>query len=224
MSIITSISTILFHNINPSKSVAVVLGNLFLGLGVAGMLLSGLGNDPSTAMNMAISDGFGMGLGTYQLLFNLAVFITQIFFGRKYIGIGTIINMVCIGYIVQYSSPIIDSIFGNAYGASFLYQLYYMFLSLLVLSFGISMYQLSNQGVAPYDYISLALTDKFKKPYFLMRIGTDFSCILVILSAFLVSFIDSSQLHLGVSTLVAAFCFGPFISMFNKLNCKWIKQ
>ena len=81
-----------------------VLGNVFIGIGAAGLRLSLMGNDPFTGMNMAISGGLGVGLGTYHLLVNCVLMIIQLIWGRKYIGFGTLVNMCLDGYIIEYYS------------------------------------------------------------------------------------------------------------------------
>ena len=65
------------HFITPltsRKLSAAILGNVIIGIGVAGLRYSTLGNDPYSASTMAISDGLGMGLGNYQALLNLILF------------------------------------------------------------------------------------------------------------------------------------------------------
>ena len=45
-------------------------------------------------MNWTISEKLGILFGTWQLLLNAFLFIIVILFGRKYIGFGTVANMV----------------------------------------------------------------------------------------------------------------------------------
>ena len=53
-------------NLTGKKIAGVILGNLILGIGVALLKVSQMGNDPYSACNMAISDVIGMWLGTYH--------------------------------------------------------------------------------------------------------------------------------------------------------------
>ena len=48
------------YNLTFRKALAVVLGNLILGFGCALLAYSLMGNEPYTAMNMAMSGGFHM--------------------------------------------------------------------------------------------------------------------------------------------------------------------
>ena len=74
-------------------------------------------------------------------------------------------------------------------------------------SLGVSMYQLPDQGVAPYDSMSLIMTERLKKvPYFWNRVATDALCALI---CWLAGGI------VGLGTLVSAFGLGPFVQFFD---------
>ena len=77
----------------------------------------------------------------------------------------------------------------------------------IVTSFGVSLYQTPNAGVAPYDSISL-ITAKSRPliPYFWHRIATDAVCAVI---CFLAGGI------IGLGTLVSAFGLGPIVHFFN---------
>ena len=79
-----------------------LLGNVFAGMGIAIFKLAGLGNDPYSGMTMALSACVGMGYANFQVLFNLALFVVQLIFGRKLIGIGTVEKSCFLGFFVTY--------------------------------------------------------------------------------------------------------------------------
>ncbi|MNW66270.1 hypothetical protein D3C74_447240 [compost metagenome] len=82
-----------------------------------------------------------------------------------------------------------------------------MAIGVVVCSFGISLYQTSQVGVAPYDSLSLIMKNKFPKvSYFWHRMFTD------ALSA-LVCFLAGGIIGLG--TLVTVFGLGPIIHFFD---------
>ena len=211
-------------NLNNRKITAVLLGNIIAGIGIAILRFSLMGNDPYSAMNMALSDGFSMGLGTFQLLLNLLFLIIQLLFGRDYIGFGTIINMCFLGYIVQYSGIAINGIFGSMENCLLIERVLVMLLSLVVLGFGLSMYQVADLGVAPFDYLSLGLAKRTKRPYFLFRVLTDAGCIIVILIAFFCGLFPFCESHIGIGTVACAFCLGPIVNVFMKVNRGWITK
>jgi len=205
------------------KAVAVVLGNIICGLGIAVLRFSLMGNDPYTASTLAISDGLHVGLGNYQLALNIVLLIVQLIWGKKHLGFGTIVNMCFLGYIVQFFSFVIECICNPLGGKSAIIKLLVMLLSFIILTYGLSMYQVADLGVSPYDYLSLGMTDKWQKPYFLNRVITDIVCVLIIVLAVFGGLIGWENSHLGIGTVLAAFCLGPFINFFNKYNEKWIR-
>ncbi len=222
MNIFEKIHNSLIKSVTPRKATAVILGNLIIGIGAAGLRLSLMGNDPYTASNMALSEGFHIGLGNYQLIVNALLLVIQLIWGRKYIGFGTIVNMCFLGYVVQYATVLLNFLIGDGTGKSFLYQLVYMMISLLVLSFGLSMYQVADLGVSPYDYLALGMTEHFRLPYFVNRVITDVLCVLLIVGAVAIGFVSWKNSHLGIGTVLVAFCLGPFVNMFNKYNKSWV--
>lgn len=198
------------------------MGNLILGVGAALLSYSLMGNEPYTAMNMAISGGLGMGLGNYQLIVNIVLLIAQLIWGRNYIGFGSIVNMFFLGYIIQFSKYALHMMFGASDGYPVMIRLVIMVLSFIFMTYGLSMYQTASLGVAPYDYVALGLKDHTPLPFFTTRMIGDCCCVLVIVIAVLGGLITWQMSNLGVGTIVGAFCFGPLINFFNKYNCKWI--
>ncbi len=209
-------------NVTKNKLIAVILGNLILGIGVALLRFSQMGNDPFCASTMAISEGLGMGLGTYQLILNVVLFVFQLIWGRSYIGLGTIINLFLLGYIVQFGTWVLDGIFGADLVLSLPLQLIIMVVSLVILTFGLAMYQVASLGVAPYDFLALGLAEHLPVPYFALRVGTDAVCVLVILVAVGTGFIGWGNAHLGIGTVITAFFLGPLVAYFSKIHEKWV--
>lgn len=193
-----------------------VIGNFILGIGIAVLRVSNMGNDPYTAMNMAISDLLPIGLGTYQVIFNCSIIAIQLKFGKNYFGIGTVINMFLLGYIVEYSIPVIEFLIGAEGSHGLVGKLLIMFFAVLIISLGIAIYQETNAGVSPYDYLSLGMTDRGKLPYFANRMITDGLCVIVALLPWAFGALLFSECHIGVGTIVSAFCFGPFVDMFSR--------
>lgn len=209
-------------NVTKRKLIAVILGNLIMGIGVAILRFSQMGNDPFCASTMAISEGLGIGLGTYQMLLNLVLFIFPLLWGRSYIGIGTLINLFFVGYIVQFSTWGLNMVFGAQPVFSLPQKLLIMAVALVIVTFGLAMYQVASLGVAPYDFLALGLAEKLPVPYFVLRVGTDAVCVIVILVAVGTGFIGWDASHLGAGTVITAFFLGPLVAFFSKLNEKWV--
>ena len=194
-----------FKRVGSKRLVIMFIGSVVLGIGVSIFKLSGWGNDPFSGMIMALSDQVGIQYGTFLILFNLPLFMIEYFFGKKLIGIGTLINMFLVGYFVSF----FYHIWLNYIGVPELVwqKLLTVCLGVIVCSLGVSLYQTPNVGVAPYDSLSLILKERFPKiPYFWLRMSNDGFCAVV---CYLTGGI------VGLGTLVSAFGLGPIIHFFN---------
>lgn len=181
------------------------VGLIIMGLGIALFKISLMGNDPSTAMVMAIGDRIGIEFSVVLIVANAIWFVAEIIFGRRYIGIGTFANWFGVGTIAAFW---IDAISGMlTVPQDLVPRILIMFVGVLILSLAASMYQTSNLGIAPYDVLSIILADKFPVPYFWCRILTDSVCAI---AAFLFGGL------IGLGTLFCALGLGPFITFFDR--------
>lgn len=181
-------------------------GIVLMSLGIALFKLSLMGNDPSSAMVMAVGDAVGLGFAPMLFIMNCLWFVSEFFFGRRLIGVGTFVNWFGVGTIASAFVRLISGCF--TLPTAFFPRLLVMLCGVLVLSLACSMYQTADLGIAPYDALSLVMSEKLKKvPYFWCRICTDAVCTLI---AFLLGGI------VGIGTLVCALGLGPFISFFDR--------
>lgn len=96
------------------RVVGMVAGIVIIALGIALFKQSHLGNDSISALNMRLAELLGISLGTQNLCTNILFFLLEFWFGRKYIGLGTFVNGICIGYIVTAFYDPIHAHFGDA--------------------------------------------------------------------------------------------------------------
>ena len=82
------------------RIVGMVVGIVIIGLGIALFKQSHLGNDSISALNMRLAEMLGISLGVQNLCTNILFFAVQFWFGRKYIGLGTFVNGIGVGFII----------------------------------------------------------------------------------------------------------------------------
>ncbi|MNM37766.1 hypothetical protein D3C81_485100 [compost metagenome] len=193
------------HSIEKRRLFIMVIGNVFLGMGISIFKLSGMGNDPFSGMVMALAERIGMTYANFLILLNLALFVIEFITGRKFIGAGTFVNAILLGYIATFFHSTWLSLFGEP---QLIWQrVVIVAIGVVVCSFGVSLYQTSDVGVAPYDSLSLIMRDNFPKvSYFWHRMFTDALCALI---CFLAGGI------IGLGTLVSALGLGPIIHFFD---------
>lgn len=126
------------------------------------------------------------------------------FFNRRMIGLGTIINLFLLGYVVEYTDVLLDRIFPSP---SVFLRVLLMILALVLASLAASLYFVADMGVSAYDWIALTISGKKGWAFRLVRITTDFICVLIggLLGA-----------TVGAGTVLTAFCMGPVIQFFNE--------
>lgn len=197
-----------FKRIGWKRILMTIIGNIFIGLGIGIFRYAAMGNDPYTAMNLSLSVCVGMDYPVFQILFNLVAFVIQLLWGRELIGIGTIVNACFLGYIVEF---FYQNLLRLPVGPMVFWQsILVVLVGVVICSFGLSLYQTSDVGVAPYDALSLITHKRLPKiPYFWHRMFDD------ALAAF-ISFVATGFTNIGLGSLVSAFGLGPFIHFFNK--------
>ena len=77
-------------------------GVVLMGISLSFLLNAGYGTDTCSFMNASISARLGVSLGPVMVVSNVLLFIPQLIWGRKFIGIGTLCNMFLIGYITDF--------------------------------------------------------------------------------------------------------------------------
>ena len=186
------------------RVLGMVICIVIISLGIAIFKQSHLGNDSITALNIRLSELLGISLGVQNICTNLVFLVVEFIWGRKYIGLGTLVNGLGCGFIITFFYDIIAGWFGPAEQLPI--QLLWVVIAVPVTAFGCSLYQTADLGVAPYDSLALALQDHLHKPYFGCRVFTDALCAAI---TFLLGGL------VGIGTLVCAFGLGPFIQFFN---------
>lgn len=194
-----------FKRVGWKRLIVMVIGNVFLGMGISIFKFAGLGNDPYSGMVMALADLAGMQYANLLIIINVFIFILEFAFGRSFVGAGTLANALFLGYITTFFYNLWTHFF--ALPQNLALQIPIMLLGTVAAGFGVSMYQTPNVGASPYDSLSLIMTKRLPKiSYFWNRIFTDAICALVCFFAGGI---------VGLGTLVSAFGLGPVIDFFN---------
>ncbi len=182
-----------------------IIGNVFLGIGVGLFKLSAMGNDPYNGMNMALAEITGIPYPVLQIIVNAGLFLIQVLLNRHLVGFGTVINACFLGYMATFVYNTTGGIFG--FPTTFGSRLFAVLLGVVISSFGLSLYQNADVGVSPYDAVVLILDQRLKRvSFFWCRMMIDGACALI-------CFLSGGIVGLGM--LVAVFGLGPCIQFFN---------
>lgn len=191
---------------------ALTLSLVVIGACVAVFKTVGFGTDPCSTFTLGVSAHTGVSFGTCQLLFNLLMFIPVFRYDVSRIGIGTIGNMVGIGYIADLCMELMRPLI-PAEGLSMTVRVVMFALSMAGFLIAAAFYMVVDLGVAPYDAIPQLIAARAKRwSYRRVRMLWDIS----VLSA---GFLLGSTV--GMTTVITGFCLGPVIVFFSDRVSGW---
>ena len=181
-----------------------VAGVTLSGISVGMFNTSAFGMDPFQVLAHGIWGLTNITFGTFYMIMNLIMLIGVFLVDRTKIGLGTFVNIFLLGYAVELSSWFFSTYLPHD---TYLSRGILLMAGLVILSFGSSLYFVSNMGVSTYDAVALILSERTKGPFALIRIGCDLFCSI---TGWLLGAV------LGIGTVMSAFCMGPLISFFNR--------
>lgn len=192
-----------------------LIGVIITAVSVGAFKFAAFGVDPFQSFMSGIDALIPIDFGTLYVIVNTMLLLFALIFDRHYIGAATFINLLLLGYIVEFSHNFLVSTF--LYPTITVRAISFL-LGFLFLCLGSSLYITADLGVSTYDAIALVCTNKWKLGKFRnMRICTDTVCILLGTAMYLVSGGSLIQVtsFVGVGTIATAFCMGPMIDFFN---------
>lgn len=164
------------------KRMAIMLPSVFLmGFSLSFLIEVGWGTDPASYFLLHFSKLINLSFGNTQVIVYSTMFVLVFIFGPKYIGFGTLANMLFIGYISDFFRFVWNKIgFTNAIQTNFSIQLFTFILALIVFVISAAFYINSKTGVAPYDALPQIISDALPKiPFAPLRVAFDLSFVFV---------------------------------------------
>ena len=194
---------------------------VIMGMGISCFPVSGFGVDPFTSMNMNISSTLGIGYGTYQLIVNAVIIVFVVAVAhRGLVGVGTVLNMVGVGYSCELFTKIINPVVQPHFD-NLAVRIGLLAIGIVVLCFSCSLFFVSNIGVGPYDSLGFMISRATGIAYKWVRVFTDITVILIGLVAsggfsalFHGNFGDIK--NIGIGTIITAFMMGPLVNFFSE--------
>ena len=193
-----------------------LVGVILMGVGVQFLNRTNLGPDPFSAMNYGFSAIADLSFGTFQMLFNAVLFLIVLLIDRKQFGLGTIGNMVIVGYSADFTGWVVDKIgfLPATEDMTIGIKLAIMVPTLVLFLFAAALYMNCGLGTSPYDALPVILHRGVEKatkkqiPYRFVRMLYDGIATVV---AFLVGG------TVGVVTVLMVFTLGPCVDVVSGL-------
>lgn len=185
------------------RIIMTIFGVLVAGFSVGMFEFSSFGMDPFQVFAHGVWNHISIGYGTFYTILNLIMLVLIFIFDRHKIGLGTVINIFLLGYVVEFSSLFFNTLIPNP---TIGIRILFLMIGVIILSFGSSLYFIGDLGVSTYDAVALIMSDRKIARFQYCRIATDLICTSI-------GFILGATV--GIGTLVTAFFMGPIISIFN---------
>ena len=175
------------------------------GFGIALMVQAGLGLGPWESLHQGISLHTGIPIGTVSILLGAPILALWLPLGER-IGIGTLLNVVCIGMVTNLSLMFLPrfSLLGL--------QLVQMALGIVIIGIGSGLYLSARLGAGPRDGVMMGLT---RRTGWSVRVTRTIIELTVLVIGFLLGG------SIGIGTLAFAFGIGPVVQIVFKLLRHW---
>lgn len=203
------------ENVYTPKRLFLMLGGILLiGMCVASYRMSGFGVDPFSCMNLGISGFLGMTFGTWQLIVNAVLLVIVWCTVRHCIGLGTIVNMVGVGYTADFLCWLFLDQIGLPITMPL--RIVCLLLGTLFASLGCACYMIADMGIAPYDSVAFIIT-KYTKEKVSFRLARVLSDLTVMSVGVIFCVIAHNNIWeiVGLGTIVNACLNGPLIQLFR---------
>lgn len=185
------------------RALMTIFGVTTGGLSVGLFKQSMFGVDPFQCLCSGLDNVIPIDFGTLYVIINAVLLLLVLALDKHYIGLGTLINLFLLGYVVEFSENAIYALMGDP---SMALCIIYLIVGMVVLCLASALYFTADLGVSTYDAIALYLASKKIAPFRFIRIATDLCCVGI-------GFVFGYKP--GVGTLLSAFFMGPLISWFN---------
>ena len=205
-----------------TRIILCIIGVAVCGISVGFFKVAAFGVDPFTSLVTGLDKAIPIEYGLIYIIINAILLIFSLIFDRRMIGLGTIINLLLLGYITQYTQMFLESILPTD---SIFVRIICLIIAVLGLSFSAGLYVPADLGVSTYDAIAIVMDRKWHILKFRYdRIITDFICVLC---GGILYWISGSPLSgitavIGIGTIITAFFMGPLVDFFsNKFTRKY---
>lgn len=186
-----------------------VLGLTIAHLGVTLFIQADLGADPFNVLIQGIyrsvpwPSGLPWSHGSTHMLICFLIILVLLLVDKSYIKIGTLICMFLGGPIIDMFTILLGNYINNK--LSFAVRIPILIAGCVILAIGMTIVIKSEAGTGPNDLVAIVWSDKWKKPFGVIRIVTD--CCFVA-AGFLLGG------TFGIGTIICAFVVGPVAQIF----------
>lgn len=189
-------------------------GTCFIGMCVGAYRLSGFGVDAYTCLNLGVSGFLNMSFGNWQVIINVVILAVQFLVARSLIGVGTVVNLVGVGYMADFICWLFEDALGV--GMTLPLRVIALLIGTVLSSLGVALCMVADMGVSPYDSVAMMIEklSRGRVAFRTARVSSDVVCVAVGVAFCLLSHGVLWRL-LGIGTVLNALFNGPIIQFFR---------
>jgi hypothetical protein len=184
-----------------------VLGLILFGVGETLLITANQGVSPWTVLAQGLSFKLNISIGATTFMVSIIVLFLWYPLKQK-LGLGTILNVILISIVIDFSSPILP------YPDTLFYQILQSIIAVLIVGLGSGLYLTANLGPGPRDGLMTGLQELTDQPIAFIR--TIIEVTAVIIGIYLGGIV-------GIGTLLFAFGIGPSVSLGIFIVMKFFK-
>lgn len=180
-----------------------ILGLSIVSIGLVLTIKADLGVSPWDVFHIGLTKHFDLTVGRASQLTGLVIIWLSYLLGKIKPKIGTVINMILVGFMIDWAMLIIPKPLADQ-----LFQYLYLFSGIIIFGIGAGMYISARCGTGPRDSLMMALDYKLKFNIGLIRNGME---IIVLIVGYILGG------PVGIGTLCFALGVGPIVEFSLKL-------
>jgi uncharacterized membrane protein YczE len=188
-------------NRDPLAYIQIMIGLFIFAGGIVSLLKSNLGMGPWSVFHVGITNHIPLTLGRVSQAVGLLIIVGSLFL-NIYPGVGTILNMISVGFFIDLINPYIP------FMDELLYQMGFVGLGIVFMGLGSGLYINANLGAGPRDGLMLGLHKKTGRSIRFIRNSMEITVLIV-------GFFLGGPV--GVGTVGFALAIGPSVQFFLKL-------
>lgn len=179
------------------RIIHLVIGLVLFGLGIGLMLQSGLGVPPWDVLHQGLAERFGLTVGIWSIVVSVVVLVGWLPLREQY-GVGTLLNAVIIGVVIDLSTLVLPQPESLAWRAAVLAG------GILLIGFASGLYIGANLGPGPRDGLMTGIARLGPS----IRVTRTLIEVVVLAAGWLLGG------TFGVGTVAFAVCIGPIVQYF----------
>lgn len=204
------------------RFVMMLAGIFMIGMCVASYRISGFGVDAFSCMNLGVSGFLGMTFGTWQLIVNAVLLVIVWFTVRSCIRLGTLVNMVFVGYTADFLCWLVLDQMGLT--VTMPLRIIFLIIGTLFASMGCACYMAAEMGIAPYDSVAFIIT-KYAGEKISFRAARVMSDLAAVSAGVVLCLMAGNRIWeiVGLGTIINACVNGPLIQFFRGRFERFVK-